>query len=354
MSLTNPSQVLLRNSELLSAKLPLLINLPEDGFIDAYLKLHNPDNISCFNTNFIDYQAITKKHNCATTKKIQAVFTSHYQSDICHDLVIIAFPKSKTELNFTLAMIAHCINDTTKILLVGEKKGGIQSVPKLTKEVFAHCQKIDAARHCLLFAGLVNAEKLSLPFKLHDWFKKYQITVEDIELTIASLPGVFSQNKLDVGTALLLSNLPNKMAGNILDFGCGAGIISCFIGKKFNDVNLSLLDVSALALTSAQESLTLNGLSGRVFPSNSLSEVSEQYNHVVSNPPFHQGVKTHYQASEDFLAGVNKQLLKRADVTIVANSFLRYQPIMQEYIGNTRVITKNQGFTIYQAQLSSK
>jgi len=354
MSLTNPSQVLLRNSELLYAKFPLFINLPEDGFIDAYIKLHNPDNISCFNTNFIDYQAITLKHDHATTGKVQAVFTSNYQSDICHDLVIIAFPKSKTELNFTMAMIAHCISDTTKVLLVGEKKGGIQSVPKLTKELFAHCQKIDAARHCLLFAGLVKTEKLSIPFQLHDWFKKYQINIEGIELTIASLPGVFSQKKLDVGTALLLRNLPDKVAGKTLDFGCGAGIISCFIGKKFNDINLSLLDVSALALTSAQESLTLNGLSGHVFPSNSLSEVTEKYNHVVSNPPFHQGVKTHYQASEDFLAGINKRLSKRADVTIVANNFLRYQPIMQEYIGNTRVITKDQGFTIYQAQLSSK
>jgi hypothetical protein len=30
MSLTNPSQVLLRNTELLTAQNPLLINLPED------------------------------------------------------------------------------------------------------------------------------------------------------------------------------------------------------------------------------------------------------------------------------------------------------------------------------------
>jgi 16S rRNA (guanine1207-N2)-methyltransferase len=285
---------------------------------------------------------------------VQAVFSAEYKSETCHDLVIIAFPKSKAELNFTLAMISHCINEKTKILLVGEKKGGIQSTPKLAKDLFAHCQKVDAARHCLLFAGLIKPEKLSIPFNIQDWFKEYQITIEGIELTIASLPGVFSQQKLDVGTALLLKNLPNKMAGKVLDFGCGAGVISCFIGKKFNDTQLSLLDVSALALASAQESLALNGLSGYVFPSNSLAKVSEKYQHVVSNPPFHQGIKTHYQASEEFLAGINKKLNKKADITIVANSFLRYQPIMQQHIGNTRVISKAQGFTIYQAQLSSK
>jgi 16S rRNA (guanine1207-N2)-methyltransferase len=355
MSLSNPSQVLLRNSDLLVAKSPLLINLPEDGFIDAYVEIHKPDSISCFNTNFIDYQAIIKKHGSLSNKnKIQTTFSSTYQTDICHDLVIITFPKSKAELNFTLAMVAHCINETTKILLVGEKKGGIQSAEKLTLNILSCCQKVDAARHCLLFVGLFQPEKLSAVFNLQDWFKKYQITVEGIELTIASLPGVFSQQKLDVGTALLLSNLPDKIVGKVLDFGCGAGVISCFIGKKFNDANLSLLDVSALALTSAQESLFLNGLSGNVFPSNSLADVNEHYHHVVSNPPFHQGVKTHYQASEDFLAGINKKLNKQGNVTIVANSFLRYQPIMEAHIGNTRVITKEKGFTIYQAQLSSK
>lgn len=353
MSLSNPSQILLRNSELLIAKTPLLINLPEDGFLDAYLDIHQPDNINCFSTNFIDYQAISKKHcGAASTKNIKATFASTYQTQSCHDLVIIAFPKSKAELNFTLAMIAHCINAETKIILVGEKKGGIQSAGKLTQNILSCCQKVDAARHCLLFVGLFQPEKLSVVFNLQEWFKKYQITVDGVQLTIASLPGVFSQQKLDVGTELLLSNLPSNMAGKVLDFGCGAGVISCFIGKKFSGTNLSLLDVSALALTSAQESLALNGLSGNVFPSNSLSDVNEHYQHVVSNPPFHQGVKTHYQASEDFLAGINKKLNKAGNITIVANSFLRYQPIMETHIGTTHVITKDKGFTIYQAQLS--
>ena len=350
MSLTNPSQILLRNADILAASKPLFINLTEDGFIDNYRQLHNPESIHCFNTNFIDYQAITKKHR----EKVTCTFSSCYQSEICHDLVIIAFPKSKAELNFTLAMIAHCITETTKILFVGEKKGGIQSVPKLAKDILLNCQKVDAARHCILFIALFKPEKLSIKFDLQDWFLQYQLNVEGIELTIASLPGVFSQQKLDVGTALLLANLPEKMSGKVLDFGCGAGVISCFVGKKYPNTELSLLDVSALALSSAQETLKLNGLTGTVFPSNSLSEVKSKYQHVVSNPPFHQGVKTHYQASEDFLSDINKSLKELGDITIVANSFLRYQPIMQANIGNTKVITKNQGFTIYQAQLSSK
>ena len=189
------------------------------------------------------------------------------------------------------------------------------------------------------------------PLVLTIGIKSYQINVSGITLTIASLPGVFSQKKLDVGTALLLDNLPKDMQGKVLDFGCGAGVISCFIGKKFANTDLSLLDVSALAIASAKKTLLLNGLTGNVFASNSLSNVSENYQHIVSNPPFHQGTKTSYQATEDFLRGIKKHLVSnknnKSNITIVANSFLQYLPLMQQHIGKTETIARKQGFTIY-------
>jgi len=345
MSLTNPSQILLRNAELLPAKAPLFINMPEDGFIDAYMELNQATRVSCYNTNYSEHVALKAKH-----PTINNLFSSTYQSEIKHDLVILLFPKSKAELAFTLATIAPYLAENSKVLLVGEKKGGIQSTPKLTQHFLNNCQKIDTARHCWLFAGIVQNEQLTKKFTLDEWFKKYEITIDNIRLTIASLPGVFSQQKLDVGTSLLLNNLPKNITGEVLDFGCGAGVISCFIGKKHLKSILSLLDVSALALTSAERTLSLNGLQGTVFPSNSLSNVKERYQYIVSNPPFHQGVNTHYQATEDFLSGIKEHLKTKGIVTIVANSFLRYQPIMQQHIGNTEVHIKAQGFTIYQSQ----
>lgn len=350
MSLTNQSQVLIRNIDMLSANYPLFINFPEDGFIDTYIDQHSPKRVTCFNSNYFEYQAITRKHSI----NVDCQFSSHYQAQQQHDLVIITFPKSKAELAFTLSMIAPAISKETKILFIGEKKGGIQSTPKLTSSLLINCQKIDAARHCMLFAGFFNESKLNVPFELSDWFQQYQVTVDGINLTIASLPGVFSQQKLDVGTALLLNNLKQELSGSVLDFGCGAGVISCFIGKKFDNVTLSLLDVSALAIASAKETLKLNGLTGQVFASDSLSEVKDSYQHVVSNPPFHQGIKTNYQATEYFLSNIKKQLKPKGGITVVANSFLRYQPIMEKNIGQTKIITQKEGFTIYHAQLSSR
>jgi 16S rRNA (guanine1207-N2)-methyltransferase len=346
--MSNINQVLLRNIKLLSANTPLFVNLIEDGFITRYLESYSQAKVTCYNTNYIDYMAISSKYK----NQIKTLFTSEYTNDIKHDLVIINFPKSKDELAFTLAMIAPYLLPSAKVILVGEKKGGVQSSPKLTQNYLTNCQKLDAARHCLLFAGLHKTDECeNRSFIIDEWYKNYQINIAGIELTIASLPGVFSQKKLDAGTALLLDNLPKSMQGNVLDFGCGAGVISCFIGKKFANTNLSLLDVSALAIASAKKTLILNGLTGNVFASNSLSNVSKSYQHIVSNPPFHQGTQTNYQATEDFLRSIKNHLTaikqQTSDITIVANSFLKYLPIMQQHIGKTDTIAKQQGFTIY-------
>ncbi|MCJ8318943.1 MAG: methyltransferase [Colwellia sp.] len=346
MSLTNPSQVLLRNSELLEASKPLLINMPADNLITEYLSLYPSSKLTCLNTNYEEYQYLKEHYQ----QKINCLFTSHYQSDSEHDLVVIAFPKSKAELGYTLAMINPLLAKDAKILLVGENKSGIKSCQKLTSNSLSHCNKVDSARHCSLYFGQFN--NLHHKFNFDSWFKNYQITIGNTKLTIASLPGVFSQNSLDVGTRVLLNNLPKKLSGKILDFGCGAGVISCFIGKKFPDSDLSLLDVNALALSSAEKTLALNGLTGKVFPSNSLSNVTEKYQHIVSNPPFHQGVKTNYQATETFLVNIKKFIAQKGSITIVANSFLRYQEIMDRAISSSRILAKEQGFTIYHCNLA--
>ena len=93
--------------------------------------------------------------------------------------------------------------------------------------------------------------------------------------------------------------------------------------------------------------MNLNNLTGQVFPSNSLSDVKGKYDYVISNPPFHQGLKTNYLATETFLSKIKPHLKPKGHVIVVANSFLRYQPIMEKEIGRTQVLAKKKGFSLY-------
>ncbi|WP_286263299.1 methyltransferase [Thalassotalea atypica] len=341
MALSNINQILLRNIELLEGSRPLLINLEAAGLVPELLA-HYPDaSITCFNNNFSQYQAISERF----PTQIETRFGSHYQSEHCHDVIVIAFPKSKPELAFTLSMIADVVADDATVIFVGDNKGGIKSVAKQSSDYIDCCMKQDNARHCLLFTG--RYIKPAQAFKLSDWFSYYEIIIANESIKIAALPGVFSQKGLDKGTKVLLDNLPDKIQGKVLDFGCGAGTISVALAKLYPNIKLTLIDVSALAIASAKETLAINQLNGRCIASDGLSQVSDSFDTIISNPPFHQGLKTYYAATETFLQQCTKHMTPNSNLIVVANNFLKYQPIMREFIGGTEKTTISNGFTVY-------
>ena len=65
------------------------------------------------------------------------------------------------------------------------------------------------------------------------------------------------------------------------------------------------------------------------------------------NPPFHAGLKTFYAATETFLARAPEFLTADGALTIVANAFLRYQPILDTHFKRTEVIASDGKFKVY-------
>ncbi|SEK98634.1 16S rRNA m(2)G 1207 methyltransferase [Colwellia chukchiensis] len=345
MAISNINQLLIRNIDALAAARPLLVNIADDGFINAYLTQYPQACMDSYHSNYAEYQTVQRLGNT----RLESHFSAEYHAKNQHDMVIIHFPKSKAELAFTLAMLAGAMREDAVIIIVGENKAGIKSVQKLSADYLAFSHKVDAARHCLMYIGRFKAE---LPtFNIQDFYQYYPVQVADKTLEVVALPGVFSQKSLDVGTQVLLKHLPNNIAGQVLDFGCGAGVIAAYIGILAPEAKLTLVDVSALALHSAQATLKRNQLHGQCIASNSLSDVTGKYDFVFSNPPFHQGVNTHYAATESFLSNIKPHLAINACITIVANSFLKYPPIMERMIGKTDTLTIEKGFAVYQCQI---
>lgn len=338
----NITQILIRNISLLAAQKPLFINLSDPSFFATYL-MHFPNSeLSLYTSNFKAHQ----QH--LNIPQSQYFFGAYYESNTEHDLVVIAYPKSKQELPMLLAMLHGCIKDETSVILVGEKNSGINSSTNNVQAYLNVYNKQDSARHCMLYSGLYQQPKQ--PFNIDDWFNYYTVSLNNINIKVAALPGVFSQKKLDVGTHVLLQNLPHHLTGNILDFGCGAGVIGLFILKNTPEAKLSCTDVSALALTSTEKTLSINGLTAQVFPCDSMNGITEKYHHVMTNPPFHQGIKTHYEATELFLGNIHRHIEKSGTLLVVANSFLQYTSIMKQNFNRVSTLTKENGFTLYECQ----
>ena len=273
----------------------------------------------------------------------------HFGVDVparAFDTAVVYLPKSKELSDYVLKDVAARLPNAD-VFLVGEKKGGIEGASKQLIP-FGKPRKLDSARHCQLWqVTVVNAPQAPV---LADLAQHYELALEEGPLNVVSLPGVFSHGRLDRGSALLLEHLDKLPSGHVLDFGCGAGVLGAAVKRRYPHNSVTLLDVDAFATASSRLTLAANGLDAEVICADGIDAAPMELNTILSNPPFHVGVHTDYHATENLLQKSVKHLKKGGELRIVANSFLRYQPLIEEQFGACTVKAEGQGFRIYSAK----
>ncbi|GAL05901.1 ribosomal RNA small subunit methyltransferase C [Photobacterium aphoticum] len=195
-------------------------------------------SVTVFTTNYGYYRSMSK-HSAITT-----VFGAEFTADAHVDMILLYWPKAKAEAEFLLAMLLAKFGPGTEICVVGENRSGVRSAEKLFAD-FGPLTKYDSARRCSFYWG--RCEKAAPAFNLNDWFRSYPLKVAGTDITIRSLPGVFSHGEFDKGSELLLETLPT-LSGKVLDFGCGAGVIGAVMKTNNPSIDLELCDISALAI----------------------------------------------------------------------------------------------------------
>lgn len=263
------------------------------------------------------------------------------------DTLLYFWPKSKQEALFQLENILSCLPMGCEIFIVGENRSGVRSVENLLTD-YLTLNKIDSARRCSLFHGQLQK---NVNFSLEKWWHSFS----SHSLTIKTLPGVFSRDGLDIGSALLLDAIPpDAIKGNILDIGCGCGILAAALAKQNPAIQLTLCDVNAAALAASQATLAANNITGKVIASNMFSEITTRFDLIVSNPPFHEGINVNLAATESLLHNARQHLTLNGQLYIVANAFLPYPKMLDATFGNHQVIAQTNKFKVYQATFKSK
>lgn len=333
----NQSQVLLRNETLLrNGRRTLLVGMPADGILAEL----NPD--VAFTWDYAVYEA------CGGERVDNLYFSPELPECGQFGQVIIYQPKTREALNILLEMLIPRIEHDGDIFLVGEKREGISGAAKILADYGDDAQKVDMARHCQLWQ-LRNVHARS-DFNLDDWVKWYEVSAQGCTLKVATMPGVFSAGHLDEGTSLLLDSFYRKPTGRVLDFGCGSGVIGGILKLMNPECQVEMVDSNALALYCARKTLEANQLEATVLGSNGFSATRGRYHQIYTNPPFHQGVKTNYSVTENFIGALPQKLVSGGRLMLVANSFLKYAPVIESALGVCKVLAENNKFKVYAAQ----
>ena len=344
MSLPNSHEVLLRNRHLLQGRVALL------GVVASGLLAELPAG------------GLAMSEHAG----VCAALAGHEGWQICFgyddpaltagsvDTLVVFLPKARAELDLRLALARWLAVPGARMVLVGEKQEGIAGAAKQLKAVAPQATKIDSARHCQVWC----AEHIEpLPeFSLEQWMTWTGIECKTVNLEVAGLPGIFSIGELDEGTRMLLETLDEHplRSGPVLDFACGAGVIGAWLHRWHEsqsrpDATVDGIDVQSQAVICARATYERNGVSGHILASDGLSEVEGTWPVILSNPPFHTGVRTDLSMTERFLREVVRHLAPGGEVRLVANSFLPYEPLMKRCIGPVERLREDRRFTVYRA-----
>ena len=258
---------------------------------------------------------------------------------------ILTLPRAKAALDMMLHCLATQLPASGRLWLAGENRAGIKSAKSHLAAHFGRVEKIDSARHCVLFEASKTGE---LPeFNADDFRSEYQASAGELTLTLVSWPGVFAHGRLDPGTALLLECLAGIEApGKVLDFGTGCGVIAAFLGLKHPGLELVLSDNDALALRSAAATLALNGVNGKVVASHGFSSIEGRFDLLVSNPPFHQGHVTRTDLSMRLLADAGNFLNPGGQLLLVVNRHLPYRRWLDDTFTDHRVLASDNRYQV--------
>ena len=336
------SEVVIRQHEYLSGRV-LLANAPTD---DLLSNLGNDLETQVWTWNFNEYQYFQNQ---------QA--NVHFGVDVPEspfDQAIIFVPKSKELLNYLLHNIVSRLTVGASIFLVGEKKAGVERAAKQLLP-FGKTLKLDSARHCQMWQ--LTLDKTVTAKTLTDWAQQYTVNTPNGDLNICALPGVFSQNRLDIGTAVLLPYLSQVTSGKIADFGCGAGVISAYLAKINPENRIFAMDVDAFALESTRMTFEKNNLQPERLEIKAVTGIEDAplfLHAIVSNPPFHQGIKTDYNASENLCKTSRRHLKSGGELWIVANRFLNYPILIEQNFGQCTTKADQQGFKVLFANTQKK
>ena len=125
-------------------------------------------------------------------------------------------------------------------------------------------------------------------------------TYRGLDLTFRTDAGVFSKGEVDTGTRLLLEALPEEMHGDVLDLGCGWGVIGISIARKWPGTQVTMADVNTRALDLSRKNAERNRAEVICAESDGMEALADRnFDAVVTNPPIRAGKQVIYKMFAD-------------------------------------------------------
>jgi 16S rRNA (guanine1207-N2)-methyltransferase len=163
-----------------------------------------------------------------------------------------------------------------------------------------------------------------------------------------SQPGVFSWDRLDPGSALLIKTLP-ALSGKGADLGCGIGLIALAVLESKTVTALSLIDVDRRAVDAVRRNVP-DPRASALWADIRTDEGAGDLDFVVMNPPFHDAGSEDKALGQAFIRRAAGSLRKGGTCWLVANRHLPYEETLKPLFAKVVLKAEAQGYKVYEAR----
>jgi len=182
--------------------------------------------------------------------------------------------------------------------------------------------------------------------------REYQFTTQlrGHDFRFITDAAVFSRERVDFGSALLIEALRLNESDTVLDIGCGYGPIGIVAARLAAQGKVYMVDVNERAVDLARRNLVENGIpNAEVHVSDGLEAVQGiQFDAVVINPPIRAGKVTIYRMLDEAHAALRPS----GSIWVVIQT-KQGAPSMKkklkELFGNVKDVERESGYHVFRS-----
>jgi 16S rRNA (guanine1207-N2)-methyltransferase len=327
----------------------VILHCPDPALATHWGKTHS---VSVYDLEVTTLDKIRAANN-SSKGKVSVYEDVFPVSDLRYDSAVITVPKGRDYGRALLYAARGVVKPGGKVYIAGETAGGAKSLIEDAVTIFGSSATLTFKRRSRVGVSIQpESPRGAYP---QDWgidptqFQQRQIG----GVPVWTIPGVFSWEHLDGGTAFLLEHL--KLEGNerVLDMGCGYGMIGLSLmgrGAK----SAVLVDNNLLAVRCARENAqgleNVTVLAGDIY--STLGD--QQFDLIVSNPPFHQKFEVDTNVPHRIIENAFDHLAPGGRLILVCNAFLKYDEVMTPHLARVRELANNGRYRIIEGRRPEK
>ncbi len=259
------------------------------------------------------------------------------------DHAVVLAPPGTQERDYVLAQVLRVLKPGGDLWVLAPKSRGGARLRKALEQF--GCQVTEDARRHHRFCHLRRPESLrdlapvlaaGAPRRLSD-------------LGLWTQPGVFSWDRLDPGSALLLEEMPT-FTGTGADLGGGIGILASRVLASPAVQSLWLVELDRRALDCARRNLDDPRVQFLWQDVRQPDLALKDLDFVAMNPPFHDGGTEDRSLGAAFIRAAAAMLRRGGVCWITANRHLPYEAPLSDAFAQVTLKADRGGYKVYEAR----